>query len=76
MPDASVVQVPSSLIMEYEDLTNETLSMDHNFHPILLEYIATHYKGEVDQRSKEVATGRWVMEIMGGKLNGHPDCDR
>ena len=62
-PDGRVEKVSIDVIVEIEDKEGTMLYRDHNFHPKLLALLGKHYGAEVDWKSDEMATGRWVHEI-------------
>lgn len=68
-PDGRVEKVGVDVIEEIEDTI---LYQDHNFHPKLLALLGKHYGAEVDWKSDEMATGRWVHEIE-NRLSYGPD---
>lgn len=55
--EVNVIDV--DLVLKYTDGT----WCDHCYHPDLLEKLAEHYGGIVDERSSEVAMGRWYFEV-------------
>lgn len=72
--DGSVTQVPIEDIVEILDKAEGILMIDHCYHPQLLHEIAKKIGGVADSLSLEVTAGRWVIEIMDGKLMPHhPD---
>lgn len=69
-PDGRVESVDPDIISECCDRVNFILTVDHNFHPRLINEVAKLIGGEADWRAIEMAGGRWVSEIMDGELKG------
>lgn len=68
--DGRVESVSPDLLSEIDDKLGGGLMGDHNYHPHLLRGIAKHIGGVVDYRAEEAVTGRWVNEILDGKMGG------
>ena len=62
MPDGNVSKVDMDLIQCIQDKSPIHIMDTHIWHPIMLEKIASHLQGYVDDVSLECCYGRWMME--------------
>ncbi|AAL83113.1 PHIKZ212 [Pseudomonas phage phiKZ] len=69
-PDGCVEWVDTDLLAEIERESKFSVMGDHNYHPILLDKVAEKIGGVACEVARELMTGRWVLEVMDGKIPG------
>lgn len=61
-PNGYVTRAEYNTLSALEDKYGKPLMGDHIFHPKLLELLAEHLEGVVDEVTLETALGRWMLE--------------